>query len=161
MANEVSKIDPELKPLLPKQRQFIDLIVYKGLDRVEAYCEAYGKDIASVNVESIRVNAAKLFYQPHVNNYYHALMEEIRDNEVKKGVWTKEVATEKLMKLIERAEKDIYGDGESAPKQITMSRLQAIMQPVKELNMMNGFNQTNVNFDGQIVQICGEDDIPE
>lgn len=154
----MANVDPELKPLLPKQRQFIDLIVYRGLTREEAYCEAYGKDISSSNSETIRVNAAKLFYQPHINNYYHALMEEIRDNEIKKGVWTKEVATGKLVRLIERAEQDIYGDD---GKPITMSRLQAIMQPIKELNQMNGFNQTNLNFDGQIVQICGEEDIPE
>ena len=157
----MAQIDPELKPLNPKQRNFIELIARKGLNRVEAYCEAYGKNIATDNPEALRVTAAKLFYQPNVNNYYNALMEEIRDNETKKGVWTKEVATEKLVKLIERAESDIYGDGGSDPKPITMSRLQAIMQPVKELNQMNGFNQTNLNIEGQIVQICGEDDILE
>lgn len=150
-------IDPELKTLLPKQRKFIDLIVYKGLDRIEAYCQAYNKDISRVNTETTRVNAAKLFYRPHVNNYYHALMEEIRDNEVKKGVWTKEVATEKLLRLIEKTENDIYDDS----KPVTMGRLQAIMQPIKELNTMNGFNQTNLNIEGQIVQICGEDNIQD
>lgn len=153
----MANIDAELKPLLPKQRKFIELIVYQGLKREEAYCEAYEKDLASANPETLRVAASKAFYTPHINNYYHALMEEVRDNETKKAVWTKEVATEKLIKLIERAEQDIYQDS----KQITMSRLNAIMLPVKELNLMNGFNQTNLNVDGQIVQICGEDDIPE
>ena len=103
----MADVDLELKPLLPKQRQFIDLIVYQGLDRVEAYCDAYGKNIAESNSETLRVAASKLFYTPHINNYYHALMEEIRDNEVKKAVWTKEVATEKLVKLIEKAEGEI------------------------------------------------------
>lgn len=150
-------IDPELKPLSAKHRKFIHLIVYQGLPREEAYCEALEKDINTMNSEALRVNAAKLFYQPHINNYYHALMEEIRDNEVKKAVWTKEVATEKLMKLIEKAETEVYNEN----KPITMSRLQAIMQPAKELNLMNGLNQTNLNIEGQIVQICGEEDIPE
>lgn len=153
----MANVDPELKTLMPKQRQFIDLIVYQGLTREEAYCEANKKNIAECNPETIRTAAAKLFYTPHVNNYYHALMEEVRDKEIKKAVWTKDVATEKLIKLVEKAEKDIYEEG----KQITMSRLNAIMQPVKELNLMNGFNQTNVSLDGQIVQICGEDDIPD
>lgn len=151
------EIDPELKPLKPSQRKFIELMVYDGLERNEAYCEAFGKNITDYNPESLRVISTKLFHQPHINNYYHALMEEIRDNEVKKGVWTKEVATEKLMNLLEKAESEIYDEG----KQITMSRLQAIMQPAKELNQMNGFNQTNLNIEGQIVQICGEDDIPD
>lgn len=153
----MANVDPELIPLKEKQRKFIDLIAYQGLDKVEAYCEAYGKDINDVNIETIRSNASNLFYKPHVNNYYHAVMEEIRDNEVKKGVWTKEVATEKLMKLIERAEEEIYQDN----KPITMSRLNAIMQPAKELNLMNGFNETNLNVDGKVVQICGEDSIPD
>lgn len=152
---------PKIKSLRSNQRKFIELIVYQGLDRMEAYVQANNKVMTDANYESIRTAAAKLFYTPHVNSYYHALMEEIRDKEVKKGVWTKEVATEKLIKLIEKAESDIYGDDVNAPKQLTMSRLNAIILPAKELNLMNGFNQTNVNVDGCLVQICGEDAIPE
>lgn len=154
-------ISDELKPLQPNQREFINLMTYQGLDRIEAYCQAYDKTLDDSNREAIRVAASKLFHLPHVNNYYHAVMEEIRDNETKKGVWTKEVATEKLMNLIERAEQDLYGDGVSDAKPITMSRLNAILLPIKELNTMNGLNQTNLNIDGQVVQICGESDIPE
>lgn len=150
-------ISDELKPLQPNQREFINLMTYQGLDRIEAYCQAYNKTLDDSNRETIRVAASKLFHLPHVQSYYQAVMEEIRDNETKKGVWTKEVATEKLMNLIERAEQDIYDDD----KQITMSRLNAILLPIKELNLMNGFNATNVNIDGQVVQICGENDIPE
>lgn len=150
-------IDPELKSLLPKQRKFIELIAYQGLSSADAYCQAYDKTLTEDNKETIRANSSALFNKPHVQNYYQAVMEEIRDNDTKKGVWTKEVATEKLMRLIEKAEEDIYERGQ----QITMSRMNAILMPVKELNLMNGFNQTNVNFEGQIVQICGEDDIPE
>ena len=157
----MAEIDVELKPLLPKQRQFIDLIVYQGLERVEAYCESHNKNMAECNPETLRVAASKLFYTPHINNYYHALMEEIRDNEVKKAVWTKEVATEKLVKLIEKAESEIYGDAENAGKPITMSRLNAILMPAKELNQMNGFNQTNLNVEGKLVQICGEDELKD
>ncbi len=157
----MAEVNPELKPLRPKQRKFIHLMVYQGLDKIEAYAQAYGKVITEENRESIRAAAARAFYTPHINNYYHALMEEIRDKEIKKGVWTKEVATQKLMKLIEKAEQEIYGDEEHAPKQLTMSRLNAIILSIKELNLMNGFNQTNVNVDGCVVQICGEEDIPE
>lgn len=153
----MSERNPELKPLRSNQRNFIHLMVYQGLDRIEAYAQANNKVLDDENRESIRTAAAKVFYTPHVNNYYHALMEEIRDKEVKKGVWTKEVATEKLMKLIGKAEKDIYEED----KQLTMSRLNAIILSAKELNLMNGFNQTNMNIDGCVVQICGEEDIPE
>jgi hypothetical protein len=157
----MAEVNPELKPLRPNQRKFIHLMVYQGLDRNEAYAQAYDKVITEENREAIRTAAAKAFYTPHINNYYHALMEEIRDREIKKGVWTKEVATQKLMRLIEKAEQDIYGDEEHEPKQLTMSRLNAIILSIKELNLMNGFNQTNVNVEGCVVQIYGEEDIPE
>lgn len=155
------KDTPEIKPLRVNQREFIDLMVYQGLDRMEAYAQANNRVITDENYNSIRAAASKSFYTPHIKNYYDALMEEIRDTEVKKGVWTKEVATEKLVRLIEKAEQDIYGDEFNDPKQLTMSRMNAIILPIKELNLMNGLNQTNINMDGCLVQIHGEEDIPE
>ena len=73
-------------------------------------------------------------------------------------------ATQKLMRLIEAAEKDLYGDVEEgiAPKQMTMSRINAIVLPAKELNLMNGLNNTNVNLNGgMVVNFVGEDEIPD
>ena len=105
-----------------------------------------------------------MFFRPHVYNYYQALMEEIRDKDTSKAVWTKEVATGKLMRLIEAAEADLYGNPAEgiAPKQMTMSRINAIVLPAKELNLMNGLNNTNVNLNGgMIVNFVGEDEIPE
>lgn len=155
------KIDPELKPLRPQQREFIHLIVYQGLSKTEAYAQVHNKTITDENRESVRISAISCFNTPHIKNYYNGLMEEIREREVKKGVWTREVATQKLMRLIEKAEQDIYGDDENAPKQLTMSRLNAIILPAKELNTMNGFNQTNINVDGCVVQICGEGELKD
>lgn len=157
-------VHPELKPLMPRQREFIHLIVYQGLTREEAYAQSHKVDTTQTPVEKLKVRATNAFFKPHINNYYHALMEEIRDNEIKKGVWTKEVATEKLMRLIERAEEDLYGldeDGQPTCKKqpLTMGRLNAIVLPAKELNLMNGLNQTNVNLEGCVVQITGEQDL--
>jgi hypothetical protein len=96
-------------------------------------------------------------------------MEEVRSKEVGRGVWTKDVATKKLMALVERAEEDIYGkdrEGNSidgGKKQITMARLNAIVLPIKELNTMNGLNTTSsVNIDGGcVVRIVGESELKE
>lgn len=156
----------ETKPLLPRQREFIHLIVYQGLSRDEAYSQSHKVSMTNTPMETLKNRATSLFYKPHVNNYYHALMEEVRDHETKKAVWTKDLATEKLVRLIERAEEDLYGhdsDGNEVgtPKQLTMGRLNAIVLPVKELNQMNGFNQTNISMEGCIVQISGEEDIPD
>lgn len=160
----MAKVAPELRALNSKEREFIHQIVYQGLPREEAYASVSEIEFTEENKKKIRSAANSMFFRPHVYNYYQALMEEIRDKDTSKAVWTKEVATGKLMRLIEAAEKDLYGDPAEgiAPKQMTMSRINAIVLPAKELNLMNGLNNTNVNLNGgMIVNFVGEDEIPE
>ena len=160
----MAKVDPELRSLSSKEREFIHQIVYQGLTREEAYASVSEMEFTEDNKKKIRSQANSMFFRPHVYNYYQALMEEIRDKNTNKAVWTKEVAEQKLIKLIEAAEKDLYGDPNSGdlPKQMTMSRINAIILPAKELNLMNGLNSTNVNLNGgMIVNFVGEDDIPD
>lgn len=160
----MAKIDPALRPLNSKEREFIHQIVYQGLPREEAYATVSEIEFTEDNKKKIRSAANSMFFRPHVYNYYQALMEEIRDRDTKKAIWTKEVATEKLMRLIEKAEEDIYGDEENGitPKQMTMSRINAIILPAKELNLMHGLNNTNVNLNGGVVvNFVGEDEIPD
>jgi len=156
---------PEMKRLLPRQREFVDLMVYQGLTLEEAYKQAY--KVKDVPPEKLHRRAYRVLYTPHIYNYYEALMDEVREREIKKAVWTKDIATQKLMRLVERAEEELYGviakDGTvvSAPKKITMSNLNAIILPIKELNLMHGLNQLNVNTEGCIVKIVGEEDLPD
>lgn len=160
----MAKVAPELRSLNSKEREFIHQIVYQGLPREEAYASVSEMEFTEDNMKKIRSAANSMFFRPHVYNYYQALMEEIRDKDTSKAIWTKEVATGKLMRLIEAAEKDLYGDPAEgiAPKQMTMSRINAIVLPAKELNLMNGLNNTNVNLNGgMIVNFVGEDEIPE
>lgn len=160
----MSKVAPELRPLSSKEREFIHQIVYHGLPREEAYASVSEIEFTEENKRKIKSQANSMFFRPHVYNYYQALMEEIRDKDTSKAVWTKEVATTKLMRLIEAAESDLYGDPANgvAPKQITMSRLNAIVLPAKELNLMNGLNNTNVNLNGgMVVNFVGEEEIPD
>lgn len=155
--------DALLKPLKPKERQFVHYIAYEGLDKLEAYSMAYEQEITEESRSKLQRKAYALFYKPHVQSYYQSIMDEIREKEAHKGAWTKEIATKKLLRLIEKAEEDIYGNPEKGiqPKQLTMSRLNAIILPIKELNTMNGFNQTNLNVEGCLVQIVGEENIPD
>ena len=160
----MAKVAPELRALNSKEREFIHQIVYQGLPREEAYASVSEIEFTEDNKKKIRSAANSMFFRPHVYNYYQALMEEIRDKDTSKAIWTKEVATSKLIRLIEAAETDLYGDPAAgiAPKQMTMSRINAIVLPAKELNMMNGLNNTNVNLNGgMIVNFVGEDEIPE
>ena len=160
----MAKVAPELRSLSSKEREFIHQIVYQGLSREEAYATVSEIEFTEENQKKIKSQANSMFFRPHVYNYYNALMEEIRDKDTSKAIWTKEVATSKLMRLIEAAETEIYGDLENdiKPKPITMSRLNAIILPAKELNLMNGFNATNVNVGGGVVvKFEGEDSIPD
>ena len=160
----MAKVAPELRPLSSKEREFIHQIVYQGLPREEAYATVSEVEFTEENKKKIKSLANSMFFRPHVYNYYQALMEEIRDKDTSKAIWTKEVATKKLMRLIEAAEEDLYGDPVNGvkPKQITMSRLNAIVLPVKELNLMNGLNNTNVNLNGgMVVNFVGDEDIPD
>lgn len=160
----MAKVDPALRSLRSKEREFIHQIVYQGLPREEAYATVSEMEYTEENKKKIRSQANSMFFRPHVYNYYQALMEEIRDKDTGKAVWTKEVATQKLMRLIEAAEKDLYGDPEQgvAPKQMTMSRINAVVLPAKELNLMHGLNSTNVNLNGgMVVNFVGEDEIPD
>ena len=160
----MAKIDPAMRALSSKEREFIHQIVYQGLSRDEAYSTVSEMEFTEDNKKKIHSQANSMFFRPHVYNYYQALMEEIRDKDTSKAVWTKEVATSKLMRLIEAAEKDLYGDPSEgiAPKQMTMSRINAIVLPAKELNLMNGLNSTNVNLNGgMVVNFVGEDEIPD
>ena len=151
------EVKPENRAMKDCQRIFVHMMVYEGLDRLEAYSQSHNEEITNENMKSLKGKAARLFYSPHINKYYHALIDEIKEKEMQKGLWTREVATKKLVKLIEKAEEDIYDKNRT----LTMARLNAIVLPAKELNLMNGFNQSNVNVDGAIVQIVGEEDIPD
>lgn len=160
----MAKVDPELRSLSSKEREFIHQIVYQGLPREEAYASVSEIEFTEDNMKKLRNQANSMFFRPHVYNYYQALMEDVRDKSISKAAWTKDVAESKLIKLIEAAERDLYGDPTNgvSPKQITMSRVNAIILPAKELNLMNGLNSTNVNLNGgMVVNFVGEEDIPD
>lgn len=160
----VVAMEPEMRTLKDRQRIFVHKLVYDGLERHVAYAESHNFDITPGNIKSMKDRAFRLFYSPNVNVYYHALLEEVRDKESERGAWTREVSTKKLMTLINKAEEDIYGDPtrEIEAKQLTMSRLNAIILSVKELNTMNGFNTTtNLHVEGAVVHISGETEIED
>ena len=147
-----------LKPLKDEERVFVDEMVINGLNADEAYSVAFNAPLTEESKKSIHNKATRRLNKPNVKSLYEAKMEEVRSEQVKKSVWSKEKSEEKLVRLIEKAEEDLYENGEK----ITMARLSAIMQPIKELNMINGYNQTNINLNAnEMVQFVGEDDILE
>lgn len=154
--------EPGFVPLKPKQRKFIELIVYQGFTREEAFSQVMNETLTEENKSSILSRANNVFNLPQVRAYYDAIMGPVREKSVNKAAWTKDIAETKLIKLIEYAENELYGTGGSAPQRVTMGRLNAILLPAKELNTMNGLNTTsNVNLSGEVVQIVGEDSLED
>lgn len=145
----------ENRPLKDYQREFVHNIVNQGMDKVDSYCLVMGINKCRQNIREVTDKAKKELLKPNVNAYYIGLLNEVREKEQGKAIWTRELATEKLIKLAEKAEQEIYENGEK----ITMSRMNAILQPIKELNLMNGYNQINNKVEGTLVQIFGEDDL--
>lgn len=156
--------EKKLRPLRPQEKDFVHQIVYNGLTREEAYAYVHGKQYNADTMPTLKSSAYGMFFRPCVYAYYEECMAEVRKKETAKAIWTKEVATEKLMRLISAAEQDLYGVPEEGvtPKPITMSRVNAIVLPAKELNLMNGYNASNVNVGGGVVvKFEGEDEIPD
>lgn len=147
-----------LRPLTPKQRMFIDNMVVHGMDKVEAYCKANDIEMTDDIAKKTKSSAHRTFLLPQVYSYYDSLTKEAIRKAAGKAAWTKDIATEKLLKLVEKAESEVYDEA----KPITISRLNAIFLPAKELNTMYQLNTTTtVDFEGRMVQIVGEDKIPD
>ena len=152
--DEKSRVD---RPLTENQRIFVLNMVYDRMDKIDAYANAFGIDLRQADRNTLASRASRLFYQDNVQKYYTALSDEVAATQQEKGLWTREMATKKLLKLMEKVERDIYeGD---AP--VTMARLQAVILSAKELNSMHGYNQTNVKVEGCVVQISGEDKLED
>ena len=146
----------KIKTLKPIEREFLELVTYRGMSTEEAYSEVMELELTEENRLNFKKKGQNILRRPHVRERYDAIMEEIRDNQVKKAAWTKELAEEKLMKLIEKVEEELYERGQNA----TMSRVNGIILPVKELNAMNGFNETNINIAGNVgIKFEGEDEL--
>ena len=148
----------KIKTLIPTEREFLELVTYGGLLTDEAYAQVMGKELTDENRLEYRRRGQNILRRKHVRERYDAIMEEIREKKVEKAAWTREIAERTLMDLIKRVEEELYAEG----KQVTMSRVNGIVQPVKELNLMNGYNESNIRFAGEVgIKFEGENEIPD
>lgn len=147
----------ESKPLTKRERVFVEGIALNGLDRAEAFSVAFDEAIGEdEQYEKVLKRATRLFYRPHIQVYYNEIMDKVRGESLAQARWTKDVATEKLLKLIEKAEQELETD------RITMARLTAITNSAKELNSLHGLNApTKVEGSGGFVLHIIEDVIPD
>ena len=101
--------------LTPKQEKFAQLVA-DGMTQADAYRTAYNcKKISTTQIES----ASKLMSDPNI----YTRVAELKEMLVNKALWTKEDSINKLKEALEISDKP-----------------QEIVQVIKELNAMHGFN---------------------
>lgn len=149
----------EQKPLTKRERNFVEQIVNNGLARDDAYSLAFDVPLppeGTEEYEKFLKRASNLMYKPHVRRYYEALMAAVRDEAVDKAKWNKDLATEKLTKLVDVAEKEMTSNG------IRMASANAMTTAIKELNQIHGLNApTKLDVNGGLVVNIIEDELPE
>lgn len=146
----------KIKTLKPIEREFLELVTYRGISTEDAYADVMGLEVTDENRMDFKRKGQNILRRPHVRERYDAIMEEIRDTQVKKAVWSKELAEQTLIRLIRKVEEELYENNANA----TMSRVNGIILPVKELNAMNGFNETNINIAGSVgIKFEGENEL--
>lgn len=134
--------------LLPiKDRLMVDYVLLNCMSWSDAFCRAYGKPIAadSATERKYHKRAEVRMSVPVVKEYYDEMRGKIMDYEKEQATWSREVATEKLRKLIEKAEDELY----TQEQKITMARLHAVVDSSKELNELWGLKEQNININGE------------
>lgn len=150
--------DKKLKALTAKERNFVEAVVYDGMPRIDAYGLVFGVEVPDEGEERNKLlgKVTSLFAKPHIRAYYDDLMDEVRDEKKDKAKWNKEIATETMLKLIEKANAELDTD------RITMARVTAITTASKELNTIHGLNApTKLDVEGGLVVNIIEDVVPD
>jgi len=126
----------------------IDLFLKEGMSARESIRVAFDKELDENNASKYFM---KMLDDGMLRAYYEANVEELRERGEEKSLWTRSLAVNTLTKLISKAEEELYDE----EKPLNMTRVQAIISAVKELNMMSGFitekhqvMQAVVHFDG-------------
>jgi hypothetical protein len=174
--------------LTKPQEVFIQELL-KGSSQYEAYLKAYPSK-KTWKRNSIDTEASKLFKNAKVKQRYDDLLQQMREEETKKTMWTRNHSIETLRYVIDVNKKDLerinkafeeelellqklmQEDPEKAPQylqQILKQRKsrrasqvnnKGITDAVAELNKMQGFNEETINMNGTVV-FTGEEELED
>lgn len=144
-------MDPDSVEQLDIQgKMAIDLFLREGMSAREAIKVAYDKDYDEQNASKYFM---KILDNPMLRSYYEANVAELRERGEEKSLWTRTQAVLTLRKLIDKTEHELYDD----EKPLTMTRVNAIISAVKELNMMSGFITEKHQVMSAVVMFNGDD----
>lgn len=133
--------------LTNKQEKFVQGLV-AGKTQRQAYLDA-GYSDQNGQLDRVDVQASKLFADAKVLQRYEYLYNKVIKNAEKKIQWSFEKSMKELVDLIEEAKnysvEEIINDEVKVKKLELKDKAKVILDSIKELNSMNGYNQKNVN----------------
>jgi hypothetical protein len=174
--------------LTKPQEVFIQELL-KGSSQYEAYLKAYPSK-KTWKRNSIDTEASKLFKNAKIKQRYEELLYNMREEETKKTMWTREQSIETLRYVIDINKKDLNRIEDAAEEELELLQKQiqenpdkaamlvqlmlkqrksrrasqvnnkGITDAVAELNKMQGFNEETINMNGSVV-FTGEDELEE
>ena len=168
------------KDRITKQQEIFVQSLVEGDSQRKAYIKAYPSR-KKWKDNSIDCEASKLFSQPKIKQRYDELLKQVREEETKKTMWTREQSIETLRYVIDVNKKDLerinkayeeelellqkmmIEDPERAPRYLreiikqrksrraSQVNNKGITDAVAELNKMQGFNEETINMNGIVI----------
>lgn len=129
--------------LTPKQELYC-IYRAKGLPQILAYKQSY--NTKSANENSIAVNANILEKDTKITLRVAELQTEFKEAAKAEYVWDKQVATKKILEIVNRIEFDL--NQEQGRNKISATKDKALLGCFVELNKMYGIYENNVNVGG-------------
>lgn len=166
--------------LTPQSEKFCELMAENKKNKYECYIEAYPK-AKNWAKASVSAAASALLKKPHIQKKINHLKSKTEEKLVESYAWDKQKSTQVLMKALQKIEgnldtlsevRDTLIDNstgaedklKAVSKTLTQMNfsVKALKELASELNIMYGFNKSNVSIDGALAQVVfeGEADLP-
>jgi len=111
-----------------KQKMFVRAIVCEGMNQGEAYIKVFGE------VKFPDSRASHLLKKASIENYKNELSQKMEAQALAKGVWTREIAAQHLLWVLDLSKKDLEEFG------LNRSTLAGVMKSVTALNKLYGLD---------------------
>lgn len=128
-------------------KEFIDDIAINKKTKEESFRLHFpdlcveGKDIATL--------ADRRFKRKDNLEYYNAILDEVREKEEDLIDWTRQDSLRDLIFIKEKLKTDL----ENGKR--TQAIIMGYIQSIKEMNLMQGFNEVNINSKSESIKIIG------
>ena len=111
------------------------------------------KAVYNVEDNVARANSSRLLKKDEIQEY----IKELGERHAKKCLWTKEKAERDLIKIkdeaLNTAIEEISDNDGNVKRSLSPKIANTAIAAIKELNLMNGFNQSHVELDTKDIEI--------